>query len=34
MDNTKTVQELGVSFRSVREALIPTLAWLKEKHFI
>ncbi|MBD2385957.1 NAD-dependent epimerase/dehydratase family protein [Cylindrospermum sp. FACHB-282] len=34
MDNSKTVKELGVSFRSVREALIPTLAWLKEKHFI
>ena len=34
MDNTKAVKELGVSFRSLREALIPTLAWLKEKHFI
>jgi dihydroflavonol-4-reductase len=34
MDNTKAVKELGVSFRSARNALTPTLAWLKETHLI
>lgn len=30
MDSSKATRELGVSFRSAREALAPTLAWLKE----
>lgn len=29
MDNTKARQELGISFRSAREALAPTIEWLK-----
>jgi dihydroflavonol-4-reductase len=30
MDNTKAKRELGITFRSARETLGPTLAWLKE----
>jgi dihydroflavonol-4-reductase len=30
MDSGKAQRELGVSFRSARDALVPTLAWLKE----
>lgn len=30
MDNRKARQELGVDFRSARETLEPTLAWLRE----
>jgi dihydroflavonol-4-reductase len=30
VDSSKATRELGVTFRSAREALAPTLAWLKE----
>ena len=30
VDSSKAIRELGVTFRSAREALAPTLAWLKE----
>ena len=30
MDSSKARRELGVSFRSARETLTPTLQWLKE----
>lgn len=30
MDSSKAQRELGVSFRSARESLAPTLTWLKE----
>lgn len=30
MDNSKAKRELGIEFRSARETLAPTLAWLKE----
>jgi dihydroflavonol-4-reductase len=30
VDSSKATRELGVTFRSPREALAPTLAWLKE----
>jgi dihydroflavonol-4-reductase len=30
MDSSKAQRELGVSFRSARDALSPTLSWLKE----
>jgi dihydroflavonol-4-reductase len=34
MDNTKATKELEISFRSAREALAPTIAWLKETNSI
>jgi dihydroflavonol-4-reductase len=30
MDNSKARSELGVSFRSARDALVPTLSWLRD----
>jgi dihydroflavonol-4-reductase len=30
MDSSKAQRELGVSFRSARDTLVPTLTWLKE----
>ena len=30
VDASKAERELGVSFRSARDTLAPTLAWLKE----
>jgi len=30
MDSSKATRELGIQFRSARETLAPTLAWLKE----
>ncbi len=30
MDSSKAKRELGVSFRSARETLAPTLDWLKQ----
>ncbi len=34
MDNSKARQELGINFRSARETLEPTIAWLREAgHF-
>jgi dihydroflavonol-4-reductase len=30
VDSSKATRELGVTFRSARDALAPTLAWLKE----
>jgi dihydroflavonol-4-reductase len=29
-ENTKATRDLGVSFRSARDTLVPTIAWLKE----
>jgi dihydroflavonol-4-reductase len=34
MNNQKARAELGLSFRSARETLEPTFAWLKESHLI
>lgn len=34
MDNRKAVDELGLSFRTARETLEPTLKWLKDKGYL
>lgn len=34
MDNSKAKRELGVSFRSARETLLPTLQWLQETGYV
>jgi dihydroflavonol-4-reductase len=34
MDSSKATRELGVSFRSARETLEPTLRWLKDSGHI
>ncbi len=34
MDNAKVREELGVNFRSAREALMPTLEWLRNDGYI
>lgn len=34
VDSTRARIELGVQFRSAREALLPTLAWLQREHYL